>query len=136
MFNVHRIVNEVMFPCNMNIILVKQPYYTWYSNYVSSWLVYIKSCSQHILTVLLCEEYRHHHHNIQPCHLLPKLCDCSVHHRSDCSPLIHKLKGNEFRPASAAISEIGCSRPDMWREERLTQPAAAGTRNKPINLFY
>jgi hypothetical protein len=25
---------------------------------------------------------------------------------------------------------------DMWREERLTQTVAAGTRNKPINLFY
>ena len=58
-----------------------------YCNYLTSWIVYIKSYSQHILTVPLYEEYHHHHHQSHPPHPVPKLSVCSVHHHSDCLPL-------------------------------------------------
>jgi len=58
-----------------------------YCNYLTFWLVYIKLCSQHILTFPLHEEYHHHHHNIHPRHPASKLQVCSVHHHSNCLPL-------------------------------------------------
>jgi hypothetical protein len=61
MFNVCWVINEVLFLRNVIIILINQPYNTWYYNYLTSWIVYIKSCSQHMLTVLLYEEYHHNH---------------------------------------------------------------------------
>jgi len=70
-----------------------------YYNYLTSWLVYIKSCSQHILTVPLYEEYHHHHHSIPPPSPRHKAAGplCS-------SPLLlspPKLKGTKFSPVSA-----------------------------------
>ena len=57
---------KVVFPWNVSIMLIKQPYDTCCYNYQTCWLVYIKSCSQHILTVLLYAEYHHHHQHIPP----------------------------------------------------------------------
>jgi len=52
---------------------------------------YIKSCSQHIFTVQLYEEYHHHNHHIPPPSTVTKLSVCSVHNRSDCLPLNSRL---------------------------------------------
>jgi hypothetical protein len=75
-FNVYWVINVVLFSLNFIIILMKQPYNTCYYNYLISWTVYIKSCSQHILTVPLYEQYLHQHHHItisHPHHPVPKL---------------------------------------------------------------
>ena len=42
MFNVHWIINEVVFPCSVSIILIKQPYDKRCCMYLTSWL-YISS---------------------------------------------------------------------------------------------
>jgi hypothetical protein len=64
MFSVHLIINEFFFPRNVSIILIKHPYYTWHCNYLTSSLLYFKSCCQHNLTVLLHEEYHHQYQHI------------------------------------------------------------------------
>jgi hypothetical protein len=76
MFNVYWVINIFLFPLNVIIILINQPYNSCYYNYLTSWTVYIKSCSQHILTVPLYAQYHHQHHHItisHPHHSVPKL---------------------------------------------------------------
>ena len=105
-----------------------------YCNYLTSWLVYIKSCSQHILTVLLCEEYYHHHYHIPPPSPRPQAFGllCSPHFCL--SP--HYTRGYQILPCQFPQQRNVFLWLDMWRQERLTQTVAAGTVNKPIGLFY
>jgi len=106
MFNVYRVINEVVFPLNVSIILMNQPYNTCYSNCLTSWTVYIKSCSQHIFTFPLYEEYHHQHHHIPP--LSPRSQAVGLLCSSPFWLFTPELKVFKFCPVSAPTSEI-CS---------------------------
>jgi hypothetical protein len=73
--------------------------------YLTSALVYIKSCCRHILTVPLYEEYYHQHHHIPP-PLSPrsKAAGLLSSPRFCLSPT--KLKGTKFSPVGAPTSEM------------------------------
>ena len=86
-FNVYWVINGVVFPWNVSIILIKQPYNTgitiiWHLDlYISSHALntfwqfrYMKNTTTTI-TIL------------HPRHTVPKPLVCSVHRRSDCFPL-------------------------------------------------